>query len=66
MVILLTAFPVVTGMFVVAVIGFLAGSAANVWIMAKTLVLFVTMVVSYVLADRIAAQRAPALEHELN
>jgi len=65
-VILLTALPVVFGMFVVAFIGFLAGSTANVWIMAKTLVLFVTMVVSYVLADRIAAQRAPALEHEPN
>lgn len=63
-VILLTAFPVVVGMFVVALAGFLAGSAANVWIMAKTSVLFVTMVASYVLAGRIAAQRAPAVGPE--
>ena len=61
---LLTAFPVVVGMFVVALVGFLDGNAANVWIMAKTLVLFGAMVTSYVLADRIAAQRAPAVEPE--
>jgi hypothetical protein len=61
---LLTAFPVVVGMFVVAFIGFLAGSAANLWIMAKTILLFVTMVTSYVLADRIAGQRAAAVEPE--
>jgi hypothetical protein len=63
-VILLTAFPVAFGMFVVASIGFLAGSAANAWIMAKTLLLIVTMVTSYVLADRIAAQTAPAVDPE--
>lgn len=63
-VIFLTAFPVAFGMFVVAFIGFLAGSAANAWIMAKTLVLIVTMVTSYVLADRIAAQTEPAVDPE--
>ena len=63
-VILLTAFPVAFGMFVVACIGFWAGSAANAWIMAKTLVLIVTMVTSYVLADRIAAQTAPVVDQE--
>ncbi len=65
-VILLTAFPVVFGMFVVAFIGFLAGSTANAWIMAKTVVLIVSMVTSYVLADRIAAQTAPAVDPEPN
>jgi len=63
-VILLTAFPVASGMFVVAFVGFAAGSAANAWIMAKALVLVVTMVTSYVLADRIAAQTNPAVDPE--
>ena len=63
-VILLTAFPVASGMFVVAFVGFAAGSAANAWIMAKALVLVVTMVTSYVLAGRIAAQTTPAVDPE--
>jgi hypothetical protein len=63
-VILLTAFPVAAGMFVVAFIGFMAGSATNAWIMAKTVVLIVSMVTSYVLADRIAAQATPAVDPE--
>lgn len=56
-VILLTAFPVVFGMFVVALVGFVDGSAANLWILGKTLVLFVSMISSYVLASRVAKER---------
>ncbi len=52
MVILLTAFPVVFGLFVVALIGFLGGNAGNAWVIAKTLILFVSMIASYLLAGR--------------
>jgi hypothetical protein len=49
---LLTAFPVVFGMFIVSFIGFLGGSVWNLWIMLKTAILFISMVTSYILADK--------------
>ena len=55
-VILLTAFPVVFGMFVVALIGVLAGDSSGSWILVKTTVLFVSMVASYILSGRVAAR----------
>ena len=50
-VILLTAFPVVFGMFIVALIGYLEGNASNIWILIKTVILFMSMVLSYILAS---------------
>ncbi len=49
-VILLTAFPVVFGMFLVALVGFIKGGTFSAWILCKTTVLFVSMVASYWLA----------------
>ena len=49
-VILLTAFPVVFGLFVVTLVGGLKGDKLNLWILCKTAVLFVAMVASYFLA----------------
>lgn len=49
-VILLTAFPVVFGMFLVALVGYINGGTFGVWILFKTTVLFVSMVASYILA----------------
>lgn len=49
-VILLTAFPVVFGLFVVTLVGQVKGGTSNLWILCKTIVLFVSMVASYVLA----------------
>ncbi len=49
-VILLTAFPVVFGMFIVALVGFVKGGTFSAWILYKTTVLFVSMVTSYGLA----------------
>ena len=49
-VILLTAFPVVFGLFLVALVGFLKEDTFSAWILCKTTVLFVSMVISYVLA----------------
>lgn len=56
-VILLTAFPVVFGMFIVALVGFLDGNTANIWLLAKTTILFVTMVTSYILAGKTAKEK---------
>ena len=53
-VILLTAFPVVLGMLITAIVGMLGGGSANTWILVKSTILIVSMVGSYVLADRIA------------
>jgi len=53
MVILLTAFPVVFGLFIVALIGFLGGNTSNIWILIKSIILFVTMITSYIFAGRI-------------
>jgi len=57
MVILLTAFPVVFGMFVVALIGFMGGGTSNIWILVKTLVLMISMVTSYILAGKIERKK---------
>ena len=53
-VILLTAFPVVFGLFIVALIGVLAGNTFEIWILIKNVVLFVTMIISYILAGKVA------------
>lgn len=53
-VILITAFPVVFGLFIVALIGYLEGNAANIWILVKTSILFISMVTSYNLARNIS------------
>ena len=50
-VILLTAFPVVFGLFIVALIGYLDGNSSNIWILVKNSILFVSMVLSYILAS---------------
>ena len=52
MIILLTAFPVVFGLFFVALFGFLDGNTSNIWILLKTIILFITMISSYVLAGK--------------
>jgi hypothetical protein len=51
-VILLTAFPVVFGLFIVALVGFLGGNTWNLWLLSKTTILFIAMVTSYFLAGR--------------
>ena len=51
-VILVTAFPVVFGLFVVSLIGFQSGNSGNIWILAKTIILFLTMITSYLLAGK--------------
>lgn len=49
---LLTAFPVVTGLFIVALLGFIDGNSSNIWILAKTTLLFICMLTSYFLASK--------------
>lgn len=53
---LLTAFPVVFGMFIVTLIGFLEGNASNIWILIKTTILFICMVTSYILAGKVKTE----------
>ncbi len=52
-VILLTAFPVVTGLFIFTLIGYLNGDSSNLWILAKTLIIIVLAINSYILAGKI-------------
>jgi len=54
---LLTAFPVIFGLFIVTLIGVLEGNSFEIWILIKTSVLFILMVTSYVLADRMAKEK---------
>jgi len=56
-VILLTAFPVVFGLFIVALIGFLEGNSFYIWILIKCLILFISMVTSYMLAGKMAKEK---------
>ena len=53
-VILLTAFPVVFGMFIISLIEVLNGNTFIVWILIKTTILIISMVISYVLASSMA------------
>jgi len=55
-VILLTAFPVVFGMFLIALAGFIKGGTFSAWILIKTTILFVSMVVSFGLARGVQHQ----------
>ena len=57
-VILLTAFPVVFGMFVIALIGFLNGNTTNLWLIFKTVVLMVSMVTSFFLAQKMGRKNS--------
>ena len=56
-VILLTAFPVVFGLSVVALIGFLEGNTSNVWILIKNSILIISMITSYMLASKAAKEK---------
>jgi hypothetical protein len=51
-VILLTAFPVVLGMFIVTLIGYLNGNTSTLWVLVKTMILMISMVTSYLLAGK--------------
>jgi hypothetical protein len=51
---LLTAFPVVSGLLVLALIGVLSGNTFELWIAAKCVVLLLAFLLSYVLAGRAA------------
>ena len=53
-VILLTAFPVVSGFFAIALIQVLHGNTFQIWILIKTTVLFLSMIGSYFLASTAA------------
>ena len=55
-VILLTAFPVVFGMFIIALVGVLYGNVSNIWILVKTTILFISMITSYLLANRMSKE----------
>ena len=52
MVILLTAFPVVFGMFIISLIGFLGGNVTNIWLLVKTTILIISMLISYIQAGK--------------
>ena len=56
-VILLTAFPVVFGLFFVSLIAYNYGNSASLWVVFKTAFLFVTMLISYFLARRTAKEK---------
>jgi hypothetical protein len=57
---LLTAFPVVFGLLVLALIGVLSGNTFELWIVAKCVVLFLAFFLSYTLAGRVARDQGPA------
>ena len=52
MVILLTAFQVVFGLFIISLLGLLDGTSGNIWLIAKTMILMISMTVSYILAGK--------------
>ena len=57
-VILITAFPVVFGLMVIAFLGFLGGNTSNIWILIKNTILIISMMISYVLAEKMNQDKA--------
>ena len=55
-IILVTAFPVVFGLLIVACLNVLMGNSHEIWILSKCALLFIFMITSYVLARRIALE----------
>ena len=51
-VILLTAFPVVFGLFITILIGVLNGNTSTIWLLFKTAILFILMINSYLVAGK--------------
>jgi hypothetical protein len=51
-VILITVFPVVFGLLIITLIGYLGGNTSNIWILIKTTILFITMMTSYILSGK--------------
>jgi len=60
-VILLTAFPVVFGLSIVALVAVLAGNTFEIWILIKNAILFISMISSYVMASKMARESRHAL-----
>ncbi|NQT15806.1 MAG: hypothetical protein HQ582_23830 [Planctomycetes bacterium] len=58
-VILLTAFPVVFGLSIVALIGVVEGNTFEIWILIKNAILFTSMITSYVMACKMAGKSRP-------
>ena len=56
-VILITAFPVVFGLFIVALNGFFNGNTLFIWILIKQLILFISMIISYILAGKMEKEQ---------
>jgi hypothetical protein len=59
-VILVTAYPVVFGMLVIAVIELLDGNVFSIWIICKSIVLMVFMTISYLIARRVDTESTEA------
>ena len=57
-VILITAFPVVFGLLLVAFLGLLGGNTSNIWILIKNTILIISMMISYVLAGKMNQDKA--------
>lgn len=55
-ILVLTAVPVVLCLFVISLIGVLNGKMFAIWILIKTLVLMILMIVSYFKANKIACE----------
>lgn len=62
-VMLLTALPVLAGLSIVTLIGFLNGNAANLWILGKCALLTIAMLVGYHMANTIAKEAADEIDH---
>lgn len=49
---LLTAFPLISGLFIFTLIGNIEGNTSNIWILIKLVVLFALFITSFILAGK--------------
>ncbi len=56
--VILLTYPVVLGMFIVSLVGYLEGCTSSPWILIKTIILMIAMTTSYILSCRVSVQES--------
>ncbi|MFC1555318.1 hypothetical protein ACFL7D_11855, partial [candidate division KSB1 bacterium] len=48
----ITAVPIILGLFILALIAYLTGMTSSIWLIVKTVILFIFFITSYILAGK--------------
>ena len=56
-ILLITVFPAISGLIIIVLIGLFNGDKANIWLLFKTVSLFLLMVISFMFAENISKKK---------